>query len=98
MSSPCRTLEVVADEPDEWFARRGFRLRVELRNLDNATTRRSQSERPTHWADLVSLSTGDVIAPAYGSGMSDEEAKQSARQRYREEQGSEEPDEFGGHS
>jgi hypothetical protein len=90
------------DDPDSWFARRGFRLRVELRNLDDALRRKGHPHAPsigsTHWADLVLLRTGEVIQAAYGSGMSDEEAKERARLRYCQEQGSEEPDELGGHS
>lgn len=74
-------------EPDAYFAERGYSLRVEQRNLDDQLPKDARSRGNTHWADLVSLRTGRVVAVSYGSGMTDDEAKARARQRYIEEQG-----------
>lgn len=73
-------------EADAYFAERGFSLRVEQRNLDDDLPRDAPSRGSTHWADLVESKTGRVIARSYGSGMSVDEAKESARMRYIVEQ------------
>lgn len=39
------------------------------------------------WVDLMNASTGSVVAPQYGRGMSEEEALSSAVARYRVEEG-----------
>jgi hypothetical protein len=74
-------------DPDAYFARRGFSLRVERRNLDDELPKNTPSRGNTHWADLVLTRTGEVFSACYGSGMSVEEAKASARRRYIIEQG-----------
>jgi hypothetical protein len=73
-------------EADAYFADRGFSLRVEQRNVDDDLPRHAPSRGSTHWADLVDTKTGRVIARSYGSGMSVEEAKESARMRHIVEQ------------
>jgi hypothetical protein len=75
--------------PDAYFEKRGFLLRVERRNLDDELPKYAQTRGSTHWADLVSIRTGEVFAANYGCGMSAEEARVSARRRYIVEQGSE---------
>jgi hypothetical protein len=42
--------------------------------------------RFTHWADLVSLETGSVVARWYGGGMDEAQAVRSAGRRWRTEQ------------
>jgi hypothetical protein len=73
-------------DPDAYFAKRGFSLRVDERNIDAELPPKAPSRGSTHWADLVSNRTGEVVARSYGSGMSVTEAKQAARQRYIVEQ------------
>jgi hypothetical protein len=73
-------------EPDAYFERRGYLLRVERRDLDDELPKDAPSRGSTHWADLVSTRTGEVVAAGYGSGMSVDEAKASARRRYIAEQ------------
>jgi hypothetical protein len=51
-------------------------LRVEERSRDGGT----------HWADVVSLETGGVIAASYGAGTTEAEAKARAVRRWRVEQ------------
>ncbi len=75
-------------EADAYFEKRGFLLRVERRNLDDELPKYAQTRGSTHWADLVSIRTGEVFAANYGCGMSVEEAKERARSRYTVEQGS----------
>jgi hypothetical protein len=75
----------VAD-PDAYFQQRGYSFRVERRNLDDELPKDAQSRGSTHWADLVSTQTGEVVAADYGCGMSVEEAKASTRRRYIAEQ------------
>lgn len=53
--------------------------------MDDELPKDAPSRGSTHWADLVSIQTGTVVAD-YGSGMSVEEAKASARRRYIVEQ------------
>jgi hypothetical protein len=73
-------------DPDTYFERRGFLLRIDRRNLDDELPKHTPSRGSTHWADLVSTRTGQVVAASYGSGMSVREAKASARKRYIVEQ------------
>ena len=73
-------------DPDAYFQQRGYSLRVERRNLDDQLPKDAQSRGSTHWADLVLIRTGQVIAASYGSGMSADAAKASARNRYIAEQ------------
>jgi hypothetical protein len=73
-------------DPDVYFEGRGLALRVEQRNLDVRLPKYALTRGHTHWADLVSRRTGRVVAEAYGSGMTADEAKARARDRYIEEQ------------
>jgi len=73
-------------DPDAYFAERGFLLRVAERNLDSELPREAESRGSTHWADLVSASSGEVLAPSYGSGRTVDEAKTSAVRRWVVEQ------------
>jgi hypothetical protein len=73
-------------EADAYFEQRGYWLRVERRDLDDELPKDAPSRGRTHWADLVSNQTGEVVAADYGSGMSVEDAKASARRRYIVEQ------------
>jgi hypothetical protein len=59
---------------DEWFAERGFGFVI------------SHAEG-RYWADLFSKRGFQVTAPKYGGGKTPEDAAESARQRYDEEQG-----------
>ena len=74
------------EDPDAFFARHGFKLRVKERNLDAELPRKALSRGSTHLADLISLRSDEVIAPSYGSGMNEDEARRRAMQRYIEEQ------------
>ena len=64
------------EDPDTYFGERGYVLRVEQRSRDGGT----------HWADVVSLETGEVIAASSGVGMTEAEAKERALRRWRVEQ------------
>lgn len=89
-----RTLQRVterASDPDAYFAERGFLLRVAERNLDSELPRKPKSRGSTHWADLVSVRSGDVVAESYGSGSNVDEAKTSALKRRIVEQERPEP-------
>ena len=74
-------------DPDTYFAEHGFVVRVEERNLEAVLPRDAVTRDCTHWADLVSGRSGQVLAHNYGSGMSDAEARKSALARWRMEQG-----------
>lgn len=74
-------------DADEFFAERGFSLRVEQRDLDDRLPKYANSRGSTHWVDQVSIRTGKVVAESYSSGMSVDEAKARARKRYIEEEG-----------
>jgi hypothetical protein len=54
--------------------------------LDDELPKDAPSRGRTHWADLISTRTGQVVAASYGAGMSIEEAKASAQKRYIVEQ------------
>ena len=73
-------------DPDAYFQQRGYSLRVERRDLDDELPKNAPSRGSTHWADLVLIRTGQVIAASYGSGMSADAAKASAQRRYIVEQ------------
>lgn len=73
-------------DADAYFEQRGYWLRVERRDLDDELPKDAPSRGSTHWADLVSNRTGEVVAADYGSGMSVEDAKASARRRHIVEQ------------
>ena len=75
-----------ASDPDSYFAERGYALRVAERNLDARLPRSAESRGSTHWADLVSARSNEVVAQAYGSGQSVEEAKTRALERWIVEQ------------
>lgn len=73
-------------DADAYFAERGFRLRVREVNLDDQLARQAPSRGSTHWADLLSLDSDVVVSEAYGSGMSDEDARLRAMYRWQVEQ------------
>jgi hypothetical protein len=84
MTPDGRTLAAVtqgASDPDAYFAERGFVLRVAERNLDAELPLKAESRGSTHWADVVSAESGEVVAQLYGSGRSVEEAKTRALKR-----------------
>ncbi len=74
-----------------WFRDHGWKLAFHMdpppledpRRLPRAARK---AARFTHWADLVSLTTGEVVARWYGGGMNEEESVRSARRRWRTEQ------------
>ena len=43
---------------------------VAERNLDSQRPRNAEPRGSTHWADLVSAGSGEVMAPSYGCGQS----------------------------
>lgn len=61
-------------EVDAWFAERGFGLILTQEDND-------------YWAHLFPKQSLQVSAPRYGRGSSPEAAAESARERYREEEG-----------
>jgi hypothetical protein len=73
-------------DPDAYFQQRGYSVRVERRDLDDEMRKDAPSRGRTHWADLISTRTGQVVAASYGAGMSIEDAKASAQKRYIVEQ------------
>jgi hypothetical protein len=73
-------------DPDRYFNARGFLLRVEERNVDASLPPGAATRGHTHWADLVAARNANVVAPSYGSGFSEAEAKERAVERWREEQ------------
>jgi hypothetical protein len=83
---PFRGVTEGARDPDGYFAERGFLLRVAERDLDSQLPPDAPSRGSTHWADLISARSGEVVAPSYGAGQSTEEAKSSALRRWIEEQ------------
>jgi hypothetical protein len=62
-----------AEQVRDWFAEKGFDLRVELREAE-------------YVVDLVSRRTGDVIAPSYGGGPTPNIAIVVTEQRWLVEQ------------
>jgi hypothetical protein len=81
-----KSIAAAGEDPDRYFAERGYALRVEQRNHDDELPRRAKTRGCTHWADVVSVERGHVVASSYGAGMSDAEAKESALRRWRVEQ------------
>jgi hypothetical protein len=59
---------------ETWFADHGFSLQIH------------QDKDESYWVDLVSLETGDVVAPRYGRGVDAVAAATRAKSRYQEEQ------------
>ena len=79
------------DSPPEqivgWFREHGWDLALHT----EAPPRGDASDVPRalrtlprfgHWADLVSLETGDVVTRWYGGGMDEAQAVRSARRRW----------------
>ena len=58
----------------EWFAERGFELRL------------TREEDDLVWAELARSSSGPVVAPMYGRGDSEVAAARRAQQRFASEQ------------
>ena len=69
-------------DPDMYFAERGFVLRVAKRNLDSDLPRKAATRGSTHWADLVSARSGEIVSWSYGAGKSVHEAKLRALKRW----------------
>jgi hypothetical protein len=89
MTPDGRTLGAVtqaASDPDAYFAERGLVLRVAERNSDPELPQKGESRESTHWADVVSARSGEVVAQSYGSGRSVDEAKTRALKRWIVEQ------------
>jgi hypothetical protein len=61
-------LAVSNEEPNAYFAERGYQLVVVERDLDSELPRGALSRGSTHWADLVRIETGEVVVRSYGSG------------------------------
>jgi hypothetical protein len=73
-------------DPDAYFAERGFVLRVAEQNRDSELPPGAWSPSRTHWADLLSARTGEVVARSYGGGLTGDEAKARAVSRWIVEQ------------
>ncbi len=58
----------------EWFAKRGFGLRL------------TREDEDLVWADLTQQSTGDVVVPRFGRGETPLAAAERAKQRYEQEE------------
>src|SRR5262245_9498469 len=84
------TDEEQVDQVIKWFAKKGFDLRVEERDMSADFRQRGQSKAPSarysHWVDLVSRRTGEVFARSYGSGPSAMLAVIATEQRWLVEQ------------
>ncbi len=83
--------DVQADEVVAWFESRGFTLVVEERDMRAEYRRMGHGANPvaryTHWADLVSVRTGEVVSAGYGAGPTRVLAIVDAEQRWLVEQG-----------
>jgi hypothetical protein len=66
--------QVELDEIVNWFADRGFLLKL-MREEDNLA-----------WADLCRLPSGELVAREYGTADSEVGAARRARRRFEEEQ------------
>ncbi len=71
-------------EVREWFASKGFELRVEERDM--SAELRGLTARHRYWVDLISVRSGGVSMRSYGSGMSETVAIVVAEQRWLAEQ------------
>lgn len=75
-----------------WFRDNGWELRLHMDRPprgDTSSVPRALRVLPrfTHWADLVSIETGTVVARWYGGGMDEAQAVKSARRRWQAEHG-----------
>jgi hypothetical protein len=73
MTELTRRFETLRDV-DAWFAHRGFGIIL-------------TEEDGEYWAHLFSKQSLQMTAPRYGSGRLPEEAVESARERYKVEEG-----------
>jgi hypothetical protein len=78
------------DSPQQilgWFRDHGWELRVHRDSPPRGDVPQGLRSLPrfSHWADLVSLETGDVVTRWYGGGMSEAQAVSNARRRSRAE-------------
>lgn len=62
------------DAISNWFAERGLGIRL------------THEEDDLVWAELTSLSRGQVVAPMFGRGETAIEAASRAKQRFQQEQ------------
>ena len=79
------------EEIVSWFRDQGWELTLHIEALPLEDVPRlpraiRKVPRFSHWADLVSVETGNVVARWYGGGMNEAEAVKSARRRWRTEQ------------
>jgi len=80
-----------AEEVVGWFRGHGWELTLHTEQPpidDGSRLPRAVRKSPnfTHWADLVSARTGNVVARWYGGGLNEAEAVKSALRRWRTEQ------------
>jgi hypothetical protein len=89
-------MTLAEDSPPEqiagWFREQGWVLTVHRESPPRGETSNVPRAirvlpRFTHWADLVSLETGTVVARWYGGGMDEAQALRSAARRWRTEHG-----------
>jgi hypothetical protein len=74
------------DEVIDWFAKKGFGLAVEWRDLSAIMPRKLRKWGEGYWVDLIDLRTEDVFVPNYGSGPTQTLAVISTEQRWLVEQ------------
>lgn len=72
MADLTRRIAVLADV-DAWFAKRGLGLVISL-------------EDGQYWANLFGKQSLQIGAPRYGGGSTPEEAAETGRERYKEEE------------
>jgi hypothetical protein len=72
-----------------WFRAHGWELRLHRESPPRGDVPQALRTLPrfTHWADLVSLESGDVVTRWYGGGMNEAQAVGNARRRWRTEHG-----------
>jgi hypothetical protein len=76
----------------DWFREHGWELKLHMESpprgdVSNVPRALRVLQRFNHWADLVSVETGDVVSRWYGGGMDEAQALKSAMRRWRTEQG-----------
>jgi len=78
----------------DWFRDHGWQLKLHKEappkgDVSHVPRALRVLPRFTHWADLVSIETGNVVTRWYGGGMDDAQAVKSAGRRWRAENGAE---------
>lgn len=71
----------------DWFRDQGWELRIHRESPPRGDAPQALRSLPrfTHWVDLVSLETGDVVTRWYGGGMNVAQAVTNARRRWQTE-------------